>query len=118
VLIVGLLLILWSRPERRPVIAPVASDPGAEPAPPEAPPSSDLPESGKTLVKFGAPAGTMIVHDGNSFVPNKTYSLFPGSFTLMYRCPKKGRTQAQAINTSVTVDRYRSDPQVIVINCR
>ena len=121
VLIVGLVLILFTRPERK--VVPGQSVPHAKIDPitgelvlPEAR-SSDLPESGKTVVKFAAPAGTMIVHDGTSFLPNKAYPLFPGSFTLLYQCPKKGKVRGDAINATINVDRYRSDPQVIPIKC-
>ena len=36
----------------------------------------------------------------------------------MYQCPKKGKTKSDSINATINVDRYRSDPQVIPINCK
>jgi len=119
VLILGLLLILWARPERKP--QPVmGSDAGriegSDDLPPEAP--TQLTDSGKTMVRFAAPTGTTIVHDNTSFQPNKPYPLFPGSFTLMYRCPKKGRRGGDAINTSVTVEHNKADGQVIPLSCK
>ncbi len=119
VLILGLLLILWARPERKPVPASAPGESGAMPdePPPEAP--TELSDSGKTMVRFSAPQGTLITHDNTSFQPNKPYPLFPGSFTLMYRCPKKSRGKMpDVINTSVTVDSSRTDAQVIALSCK
>ena len=121
VLILGLLLIVWARPERKlPGPATGSGDPSApaqgDEIPPEAP--SDLTDSGKTMVRFAAPAGTVIIHDNTSFQPNKPYPLFPGSFTLAYRCPKKGRRGGEVLNTSVTVEHNKAAGQVIPLSCR
>ena len=70
------------------------------------------------MVKFNAPVGTLIIHEGKSFLPSTVYALFPGSFTLTYRCPKKGRGQNNTLNYSVIIDRGRNEPQVIGLNCK
>jgi hypothetical protein len=110
VLVAGLLLIFWVRPEAQMGASFEASLPEA--------PTGELSGSGKAMIKFVAPAGTWIVHDGNSFQPNKAYPVFPGSFTLMYRCPKKGTGQGSIVNASVNIDRPHSEPQAIPLNCR
>ncbi len=118
-LFVVLLLIYWLSGDAP---APAPSGKGeaghSTATPPKAPgtrtPTATTDGAGNlTAVKFVAPAGTVIVHDGKSYAPNVVHRVYKGSFTYTFRCPSRHKSAERTVNATAEVGPPRKDPQLI-----
>jgi hypothetical protein len=118
-LFVVLLLIYWLGSDPNPVNTdapppvlpkPVKTVPKKDDPP--TPTKGDGPDS-LTSVKFVAPPGTYITHDGKQYPANTVVKLYPGTFTYGYRCPAKKKGDARTVNATAQITAPGKELEII-----